>query len=73
MIARATSSVAGFLSPLLGWRGLLLTLGLVLAWYALRGMPWGEAWGSLIAISPGGLLILLGLNMAILPLMAARW
>lgn len=73
MIARATSSVAGFLSPLLGWRGLLLILGLVLAWHALRGMPWGEAWGSLTAISPGGLLILLGLNMAILPLMAARW
>lgn len=73
MITRATSSVAGFLSPLLGWRGLLLILGLVLAWHALRGMPWGEAWGRLTGIGPGGLLILLVLNVAILPLMAARW
>ena len=73
MIARATSSVAGFLSPLIGWRGLLLILGLALAWQALRDMPWGEAWGHLTGIGPGGLLILLGLNMAMLPLMTVRW
>jgi len=73
MITRAISSVAGFLSPLIGWRGLLLFLGLALAWQALRGMPWGEAWGRLTGIGPGGLLILLGLNMAMLPLMTVRW
>jgi glycosyltransferase 2 family protein len=73
MIARATSSVAGFLSPLIGWRGLLLILGVILAWQAFRGMPWGEAWGRLTGIGPGGLLILLGVNIAMLPLMAVRW
>jgi len=73
MSTRATSSVAGTLSPLIGWRGLLLILGLILAWLALRGMPWDQAWGQLTGIGPGGLLILLGLNMAMLPLMTVRW
>ena len=73
MIARATSSVAGFFSPLIGWRGLLLILGLVLAWQALRGMPWDHAWRQVTGIGPGGLLIFLGLNMAMLPLMTLRW
>ena len=73
MMTRTRSSVAGFLSPLTGWRGLLLMLGLALAWQALRGMPWGQAWGQLTGIGPGGLLILLGLNLAMLPLMTVRW
>ncbi len=73
MITRAASSVVGFLSPLIGWRGLLLVLGLALAWQALRGMPWGEAWGQVTGMGAGALLVLLGLNMAMLPLMAVRW
>lgn len=73
MITRATSSVAGFLSPLIGWRGLLLILGLVLAWQALRGMPWGQAWVQVTGMGADALLILLGLNIAILPLMTIRW
>jgi uncharacterized protein (TIRG00374 family) len=73
MITRATSSVTGFLSPLIGWRGLLLILGLALVWQTLRGMPWGEAWGQLTGIGPDGILILLGLNIAMLPLMTVRW
>jgi glycosyltransferase 2 family protein len=36
-------------------------------------MPWDQAWGQVTAIGPGGLLILLGLNMAMLPLMTVRW
>ena len=73
MIARATASVADFLSPLIGWRGLLLVLGLVLAWLALRGMPWDQAWRQVTGMGAGALLILLGLNMAMLPLMTVRW
>jgi len=73
MSTRPISSVAGFLSPLIGWRGLLLILGLALAWQALHGMPWIQAWVQLTGIGSGGLLILLGLNMAMLPLMTVRW
>jgi len=73
MIARATSSVAGFLSALIGWRGLLLVLGLILAWLALRGMPWDQAWGQVTGMGAGAILILLGLNIVMLPLMTVRW
>ena len=73
MIARATSSVVGFLSPLIGWRGLLLVIGLILAWLASRGMPWAQALGQVTGMGAGALLILLGLNMVMLPLMTIRW
>ena len=56
-----------------GWRGLLLVLGLALAWQALRGLAWEEAWRQLIGLGPRALLLLLALNLAMLPLMAARW
>lgn len=68
-----TSPRADFIRILTGWRGLLLILGLVLAWQALRGMAWDEAWKQLTGIGTGGLLILLALNLAMLPLMIARW
>ena len=73
MIARAASSAAGLLSPRIGWRGLLLIVGLALAWLALRGMPWKQAWGQVTGMGTGALLILLGLNLAMLPLMTVRW
>jgi len=63
----------GLPRPFIGWRGLLLILGLALAWQALRGMPWGEAGRHLTGNGPGGLLILLGLNMAMLSLLTVRW
>ena len=56
-----------------GWRGLLLVLGLALAWHALRGVAWTEAWGLLAGIGPGALLVLLALNLGMLPLMTGRW
>ncbi len=52
---------------------LLLVLGLALAWQALRGLAWEEAWRQLIGLGPRALLLLLALNLAMLPLMAARW
>jgi uncharacterized protein (TIRG00374 family) len=73
MTARSRPPFADFLTPLIGWRGLLLILGLILAWQALRGMPWDKAWLNLTAISPFALLILLALNLVMLPLMTARW
>ena len=73
MIAHTRSSAAGFLSPLIGWRGLLLFLGLALAWHALRVMPWDQAWEQVTGMGAGALLILLGLNMMMLPLMTVRW
>ena len=73
MIARTRSSAAAFLSPLIGWRGLLLLLGLALAWQALRNMPWDQAWGQVTGMGAGAILILLGLNLAMLPLMTVRW
>jgi uncharacterized protein (TIRG00374 family) len=52
---------------------LLLILGLALTWHALREMAWGEAWELLAGIGPHALLILLALNLAMLPVMTARW
>jgi uncharacterized protein (TIRG00374 family) len=67
------SPVSAFITTITGWRGLLLILGLALAWHVLEDMPWGEAWGSLVGIGPYALLILLVLNLVMLPLMTARW
>jgi uncharacterized protein (TIRG00374 family) len=67
------SPAVDFIRIITGWRGLLLILGLVLAWHALRGIAWAEAWAQLTGIGPGALLILLALNLAMLPLMIARW
>jgi uncharacterized protein (TIRG00374 family) len=36
-------------------------------------MPWDQAWGHLTGIGSDGILILLGLNLAMLPLMTVRW
>ena len=62
-----------FRTTITGWRGLLLVLGLALAWHALRDMPWAEAWGHLVGMGPYALLVLLALNLVMLPLMTARW
>lgn len=73
MTRSCTSPRADFIRILTGWRGLLLLLGCILAWQALRGMAWAEAWEQLTGIGPSGLLVLLALNLTMLPLMIARW
>jgi len=72
MTMRSKSPVAEFFKAITGWRGLLLALGLALAWYAVQGQAWGEAWKYLSKIGPFALLSLLVLNLLILPLMTAR-
>jgi len=67
------SPVAAFFKASTGWRGLLLVLGLALAWYALRGQTWSGVWKYLSAIGPFAILSLLVLNLLLLPLMTARW
>ncbi|MBV5316300.1 MAG: flippase-like domain-containing protein [Desulfobulbaceae bacterium] len=73
MTTSAKSPLANLITALTGWRGLLLVLGMALAWQALRGMAWNTAWAQLSQLSPGALLILLVLNLVMLPLMTARW
>jgi len=73
MTIPSASTAMRFITALSGWRGILLVLGLVLAWLALRGLAWDEAWRQLAGIGPGALFILIVLNLAMLPLMTARW
>jgi len=56
-----------------GWRWLLLMLALVLAWHALRGVAWPEAWGFLARLGPVAILVLVAVNLLMLPVMAGRW
>lgn len=51
----------------------LLLAGLVLAWHALRGVAWAEAWGLLAGLGPTAILIILAFNLGQLPVMTARW
>jgi uncharacterized protein (TIRG00374 family) len=67
------SSFADVLKPITGWRGLLVVLGLALAWHALRNATWAEAWDHLTGLGPWGFLLLFILNLLLLPLMTARW
>ncbi len=56
-----------------GPRLLLLLAALVLAWFALRGVAWAEAWRLLAGLGPAAILIILALNLVMLPVMTARW
>ncbi len=56
-----------------GWRWLLVLLGLVLVWQALRGVAWTEVWRLLAGLGPWAILVLLVFNLLILPVMTARW
>lgn len=73
MSAAANRPGPHLVAALAGWRGLLLAVGLVLAWQALGGMAWGAAWQQLRKMAPLDLLALLALNLLLLPLMTARW
>jgi uncharacterized protein (TIRG00374 family) len=54
-------------------RPLLGALGLALAWHVLRGVAWTEVGDLLAGIGPLAVLVILGINMLMLPLMTARW
>lgn len=56
-----------------GWRWLLLPVGIILAWHALQGVAWTEAWALLAGIGPFALMTILAINLLMLPLMTARW
>lgn len=56
-----------------GWRWLLLLVGLVLAWFALRGVAWADAWRLLTGLGTSAILIILALNLVMLPVMSGRW
>jgi glycosyltransferase 2 family protein len=73
MTTPSTSTAIRFITTISGWRGILLVLGLVLAWLALRGLAWDEAWRQLTGIGPGAIFVLIVLNVAMLPLMTLRW
>ncbi len=55
------------------WRLLLVVLGVVLAWHALRGVAWAEVRELLAGIGPLAILGIAGINLLLLPLMTARW
>jgi len=55
------------------WRLLLLLLGLLLAWQALRAANWGEVWNLLAGMGPLAILALAAINVLLLPVMTARW
>ena len=55
------------------WRLLLGLLGVLMAWYALKGVAWTTVWDLLSRLSPLAILILVGINLLMLPLMTARW
>lgn len=54
------------------WRWLLLIFGLALAWHALRGVAWAEAWGMLVGLGPCAILSILVINLLMLPVMTTR-
>jgi uncharacterized protein (TIRG00374 family) len=56
-----------------GWRWLPVILAPVLAWHALRGVAWAEAWGLLAGLGPLAILILVAINLFMLPVMTGRW
>lgn len=55
------------------WRWLLGLLGLVMAWYALKGVAWTTVWDLLSRLSPLAISIIVAINLLMLPLMTARW
>ncbi len=55
------------------WRLLLLLLGLLLAWQALRAVNWGRVWHLMAGIGPPAIIVIAGINLLLLPLMTARW
>ncbi|MEJ2157093.1 MAG: lysylphosphatidylglycerol synthase transmembrane domain-containing protein [Desulfobacteraceae bacterium] len=55
------------------WRWLLAVLGLALAWHALKETTWDGVWDLLIRLNPAAILMLLGYNLILLPMMTARW
>jgi uncharacterized protein (TIRG00374 family) len=54
-------------------RWLLGIIGLALAWRALSGVAWSEVGDLLSGLGPLSILIILGFNLLMLPLMTARW
>ncbi len=55
------------------WRWLLGLLAVILAWHALYGVNWPAVSSLLTGISPLAVLIIVIINLALLPLMTARW
>lgn len=55
------------------WRWLLGVLGIVMAWYALRGVAWTGVLGLLAGINTLAILSIVLINLLMLPLMTARW
>ncbi len=55
------------------WRWLLGLSGVLLAWHALQGVAWPAVWDLLAGISPLAILIIVVINLALIPLMTARW
>ncbi|MGB3211755.1 MAG: lysylphosphatidylglycerol synthase transmembrane domain-containing protein [Desulforhopalus sp.] len=54
-------------------RWLLGLLGVIVAWHALHGVGWAEVWALVARISPIAILTIVGINLFMLPFMAARW
>ena len=55
------------------WRWLLGILGLGLAWQALGGVAWDAVRDLLSGLGPPAVLIILGINLLMLPVMTVRW
>ncbi|MBT8359748.1 MAG: flippase-like domain-containing protein [Deltaproteobacteria bacterium] len=55
------------------WRWLLGVLGLVMAWYALRGVAWDEVLKLFSGIDTLAILSIVAINLLMLPVMTARW
>jgi uncharacterized protein (TIRG00374 family) len=55
------------------WRWLFGMLGLVVAWYALRGVAWVEVLELFSGIDFLAILSIVAINLLMLPVMTARW
>ena len=71
--SKATASSAVQWAIKKSWRWLLGLSGLVLAWYALKGVAWSTVWELLYRLSPFAILVLVFINLLIVPVMIARW
>ncbi|TKB06114.1 lysylphosphatidylglycerol synthase transmembrane domain-containing protein [Desulforhopalus sp. IMCC35007] len=71
--SEATASSAVQRAIKKSWRWLLGLSGLVLAWYALKGVAWTTVWELLNRLSPFAILVLVVINLLIVPVMTARW
>ena len=71
--SEATASSAFQWAIKKSWRWLLGLSGLVLAWYALKGVAWTTVWELLNRLSPLAILVLVVINLLIVPVMTARW